>query len=144
VDIFVTNSDDKDAAPGEKDPEQIDEDGLMKEKIKKTGYAVMIRIVCTGTDATQVDAQLSNIVSAFSQFASPAYNKFKPVKRKSLDMLVHFYIFRQFAWWQPGYVLNSEEIATLYHFPQSKYNKQPEIKWQNFKVIKSPINIPKK
>jgi hypothetical protein len=113
----------------------------MKEKVKKTGYAVTIRIVTTGKSKEKTEAELANIISAFSQFASPAYNKFKPVKRKSLALLIEHYIFRQYAWWQPTPILNSEELATLYHFPHSKYNKQPEIRWQRFKIVKSPTNI---
>ncbi|MFZ2255696.1 MAG: DUF87 domain-containing protein [Patescibacteria group bacterium] len=115
----------------------------MKEKVKKTGYAATIRIITTGNDVGNTEAELANIISAFSQFASPTYNKFKPVKKKSLSLLIEHYIFRQFAWWQASPVLNSEELATLYHFPSSKYNKQPEIRWQRFKVVKAPVNIPK-
>lgn len=127
----------------EKDDEPIDDEGLMKEKVKKTGYKATIRIITTGNDVGNTEAELANIISAFSQFASPAYNKFKPVKKKSLSLLIEHYIFRQFAWWQSSPVLNSEELATLYHFPHSKYNKQPEIRWQRFKVVKAPVHIPK-
>ena len=115
----------------------------MKEKVKKTGYALVIRILTTGNDEEHVVAELQNIISAFSQFASPAYNKFKPVKRKSLSLLIHHYIFRQFAWWQGSSIMNSEELATLFHFPHNRYNKQPEIRWQRFKIVKAPINIAK-
>jgi hypothetical protein len=128
---------------GESEEEPIDEEGLMKEKVKKTGYATTIRIVVTGNDETNIEAELKSIISAFSQFASPAYNRFKPMKRKSLSLLVEHYIFRQFAWWQQAPILNSEELATLYHFPHNKYNKQPEIRWQRFKVVKAPVNIAK-
>lgn len=121
----------------------MDEEGLMKEKVKKTGYAVVIRIIMTGNDESSVYAELQNIISAFSQFTSPTYNRFKPVKRKSLSLLVRHYIFRQFAWWNRAPVMNSEELATLFHFPHSKYNKQPEIRWQRFKLIKAPTNIAK-
>ncbi len=113
----------------------------MKEKVKKTGYAIAIRIITTGNDVDKTEAELSNIISSFSQFTSPAYNKFKPVKRKSLSLLIENYIFRQFSWWQRAPVLNSEELATLYHFPHSKYNKQPEIRWQRFKIVKAPTNV---
>jgi hypothetical protein len=115
----------------------------MKEKVKKTGYAIAIRIITTGNSVTHTEAELHNIISAFSQFASPAYNRFKPVKHSSLSLLVKHYIFRQFAWWQKAPVMNSEELATLFHFPSSKYNKQPEIRWQRFKVVKAPTNVPK-
>jgi len=40
-------------------------------------------------------------------------------------------------------ILNTEEIASLFHFPHIKYNKTPEIKWQNFKIVKAPSDIPK-
>ena len=40
-------------------------------------------------------------------------------------------------------ILNTEEIASLFHFPHKKYNETPEIKWQNFKVVKAPTGIPK-
>ena len=145
IELFTRDPNDKHENPenSNTDEEPMDEEGLMKEKVKKTGYAVAIRIVTTGNDEGSVYAELQNIISAFSQFTSPAYNKFKAVKRKSLSLLVRHYIFRQFAWWSPAPVMNSEELATLFHFPSSKYNKQPEIRWQRFKLIKAPTNIPK-
>ncbi len=136
-------SEDKPQTETEKEEDPIDDEGLMKEKVKKTGYAVTIRILTSGNDEHGVYAELQNIISAFSQFNSPAYNRFKPVKRKSLSLLIQHYIFRQFAWWQKSPTMNSEELATLFHFPHSKYNKQPEIRWQRFKLVKAPTNIPK-
>ncbi|HBA45235.1 TPA: hypothetical protein DEG21_04020 [Patescibacteria group bacterium] len=59
-------------------------------------------------------------------------------------MVVRNYIFRYFksSPLAKKNILNIEEIASLYHFPHSKYNKTPEIKWQNFKIVKAPANIP--
>lgn len=124
------------------DEDPIDDEGLMKEKVKKTGYETVIRIITTSNDENTAEVELKNIISAFSQFASPAYNKFKPIKWKSLSLVVHYYIFRQFAWWQPVNIFNIEELATIFHFPHSKYNRQPEIKWQHFKIVKAPSNTP--
>ena len=61
----------------------MNEESLRKEKVKITGYATTIRILVTGNQETNVEAELKSIISAFSQFASPAYNRFKPMKRKS-------------------------------------------------------------
>ena len=130
-------------SPKEEEHDQIDDEGLMKEKVKKTGYSLVIRIITTGNDALLVESQLQNIISSFSQFASPAYNRFKKIKYKSLELLIRNYIFRQFSWIQREDIMNSEEISTLYHFPHSKYNRQPEIRWQNFKIVKAPTNLPK-
>jgi hypothetical protein len=59
-------------------------------------------------------------------------------------LVVRNYIFRYFrsSPLSKKNILNIEEIASLYHFPHSKYNKTPEIKWQNFKIVKAPSNIP--
>jgi Helicase HerA, central domain len=146
ISIFTESPEDSlkhDESPVEDDSEPMDEEGLMKEKVKKTWYRATIRIITTGNHVDNTEAELANIISSFSQFTSPTYNKFKAVKRKSLSLLIEHYIFRQFAWWQKAPVLNSEELATLYHFPSSKYNKQPEIRWQRFKVVKAPVNIAK-
>jgi hypothetical protein len=146
IDVFARSPEESmktEDGKNNEDEEPVDEEGLMKEKVKKTGYATTIRIVTTGNDEHKTEAELGNIISAFSQFTSPAYNRFKPLKYKSLSLLVEHYIFRQFSWWQRAPVLNSEELATLFHFPHSKYNKQPEIRWQRFKVVKAPTNIPK-
>ncbi len=146
LDIMLTSPDESlKNTPEEtktEDEEPIDDEGLMKEKVKKTGYQVVIRIITTSNDENTVEVELKNIISAFSQFASPAYNKFKPIKWKSLSLVVHYYIFRQFAWWQPVNIFNIEELATIFHFPHSKYNRQPEIRWQHFKIVKAPSNVP--
>lgn len=100
-------------------------------------------MITTSNDVHIADTELKNILSAFSQFSSPAYNRFVRIRRRSLSRLIENYILRQFSWFQPHAILNIEEIATLYHFPHSKYNKQPEIKWQHFKFVKAPSNTPK-
>lgn len=145
INLFFFNSDDKDknneVETEEKDP--IDDEWLMKEKLKKTWYKVIVRIVTTSQDDLIAETELKNIVSSFSQFASPAYNRFRPLKYKSISRLFQYFILRQFIALQKEYVLNIEEIATIFHFPHSKYNKQPEIKWQNFKLVKAPTNIAK-
>jgi len=111
-----------------KDP--VDEDGLIKEKMKKTGYSAIIRIIVTGENELFVDSQIENIISAFSQFTAPGYNRLAKVATRSPDLLIKQYIFRQFPLGWKKEIWNTEEIASVYHFPINKYNKQPEIKCQ--------------
>ena len=40
-------------------------------------------------------------------------------------------------------ILNTEELASIFHFPHIRYNETPEIKWQNFKIVKAPKDMPK-
>ena len=115
------------------------------EKWDKTGYETIIRIIATWNDKNVVDAELKNIISSFSQFAYPDFNKFTYTIRHSEKALIRNYIFRYFKkpFWLKKMILNTEEISSLYHFPHIKYNKSADIKWQNFKIVKAPNNIPK-
>lgn len=45
-----SSDDGKSSESNEGDEEPLDEEGLMKEKVKKTGYAVVIRIITTGNE----------------------------------------------------------------------------------------------
>lgn len=136
-------SDPKEKKWEEKDDKDNDKETLMKEKKKKVGYEVIIRVISAGDDSLLAEAQLKNIIWAFSQFSSPGFNSFKKDKISS-DLVVRNYIFRYFksSPLAKKNILNIEEISSLYHFPHSKYNKTPEIKWQNFKIVKAPANIP--
>lgn len=118
---------------------------VVDEKWDKTGYEVVIKIICTWNKKSSVDSNLKNIVSSFSQFAYPEFNRFVSTNNHSYNLLVKNYIYRFFKkpFWKPKMILNTEEIASIFHFPHSKYNKTPEIKWQNFKIVKAPANIPK-
>ncbi len=92
-----------------------------------------------------VQAELQNIISAFVQFSYPDFNKFISTLRHNNATLVKNYIYRYFKkpFWLKKMILNTEELASIFHFPHKKYNTTSEIKWQNFKIVKAPANIPK-
>ena len=115
------------------------------EKGDKTGFEAVIRIIATGNNKNMVDAELKNIVSSFVQFSYPDFNKFISTLRHNNAKLVKNYIYRYFRkpWWLKKMILNTEELASIFHFPNRKYNTTSEIKWQNFKIVKAPANIPK-
>jgi len=92
-----------------------------------------------------VETELNNIKSSFTQFSYPDFNSFTNTINHIPSLLVKNYKKRLFR--KPFYlkkmILNTEELASIFHFPHIKYNKVPEIKWQNFKVVKAPTNLPK-
>jgi len=118
---------------------------IVDEKREKTGYEVIIRIITTWNNSSSVKNELTNITTSFRQFSYPEFNWFSLSKRHNLNKLVKNYIFKYFKreFLSKKDILNTEEIASLFHFPHIKYNKTPEIKWQNFKIVKVPSNIPK-
>lgn len=115
------------------------------EKWDKTGFEVTIRVITTWNNKAMVETEVTNIISAFTQFNSPDFNKFTTTTNHNRNELVTNYIYRYFK--KPFYlkkmILNTEELASIFHFPHIKYNKTPEIKWQNFKIAKAPPDIPK-
>lgn len=115
------------------------------EKWDKTGFETIIRVIATGNNKSMVESEMQNIVSSFTQFNYPDFNKFRITKYADKNKLIKNYIFRYFK--KPFYlkqmILNTEEIASIFHLPHIKYNWTPEIKWQNFKIVKAPNNIPK-
>lgn len=115
------------------------------EKGDKSGFETMIRVIVTGNNKHLVETELTNISSSFSQFSYPDFNKFIRTLHHSNESLIKNYIYRYFR--KPLYlkrmILNTEELSSLFHFPHYRYNKTPEIKWQNFKIVKAPSDIPK-
>ena len=115
------------------------------EKWDKTGFETIVRVITTGNEKQMNDTELTNIISSFSQFAYPDFNKFTHTIHHNQKKLIKNYIFRYFR--KPFYlkkmILNTEELASLYHYPHIRYNQTAEIKWQNFKIVKAPSNLPK-
>jgi len=116
------------------------------EKWDKTGFETIIRIVVTWNNETMVETEIKNIKSSFVQFNYPDFNKLKWTLHHIDKLLINNYKKRFFR--SPIYlkkmIFNTEELASIFHFPHIKYNKVPEIKWQNFKLVKAPTNLPKK
>lgn len=130
----------KDAAHDKHGAESIQ---FVDEKRKKSGYECAIRIVATGNDPYTVESQAKNIASAFSQYSLSSGNSLKEVHSSNVNGLLHDFVFRYFPGgaFHSAPILNLEEIASMYHFPHTKYNRAPEIKWQNFKIVKAPNQI---
>ncbi len=146
INIFLS-SDDEQESPAKNQTSALTQERakVVDEKAEKTGYESLIRVITTGNNRHLIKTELTNIVSSFSQFASPEFNRFIPTRKHNEIALVKNYIYRYFK--KPFYlkksILNTEEIASIFHFPHIKYNKTPEIKWQNFKIVKAPSSVPK-
>ncbi|MCD5380307.1 type IV secretory system conjugative DNA transfer family protein [Candidatus Gracilibacteria bacterium] len=146
--IFSSSGeDDKNSYRGGDDTSALSQERAktVDEKGDKTGYETVIRIIATGNNHTMVESELKNIVSSFVQFSYPDFNKLVPTINHSNKALINNYIYRYFKkpFWLKKMILNTEELASVFHFPHIKYNKVAEIKWQNFKIVKAPTNLPK-
>ncbi len=118
--------------------------GISK-KTSKVGFRTAIRIVTTSPSQENADSHLNSIVGAFDQLANPGLNDFKKEKidrlkeREFVEDVIYrkppmgaiFPFLKKITpkkFFNDSTILNIEELATLYHFP-NKDTVIPNIHW---------------
>ncbi len=120
------------------------EQGLIEaieEKTRHPGYEVLIRVVVSSNTAAKSQALLKNIISAFSLFDSPINNGFKFSISKDIEELVTAYIFRFFPQSVKQNILNSVELATIFHLPDQHNIPTSQVQRQAAKQVDGPTQI---
>lgn len=111
----------------------------IENKISKPGLNVIIRVVVASSNKESADAHLSNIANSFSQFS--AANSLAKNKIRFKGLFVTDFIYRYFPLRGQTNVMTSEELATVFHFP-NKSVVTPGIHWVNSKRAPAPSNMP--
>ena len=116
----------------------------VENKVSKPGFETSIRIVCVSPDEASANAHLTNIMSAFQQFSGDL-NGFTSRKIRRKGAFVEDFLYRYHPlyhlWGNRVSVLNSEELATIFHFP-NKLITTPHIHWLYAKRAPAPQEIP--
>ena len=113
----------------------------IQEKIRYPGYEVMIRVVVSSNTAARSQVLLKNIVAAFALFDSPSFNGFKFHLTKNVDELATAFIFRFFPQANSRDILNSVELATLFHLPDQNSIPTSQVKRQMSKQVDGPAEV---
>jgi len=102
--------------------------GISK-KVAKPGLSTEIRIMTSAPEEAIAKMHLDNIVGAFDQYNNPGVNKLKKVKveKKNEKKFLYDVIYRRTPEAKES-ILNVEELAALYHFP-NKNITTPNIHW---------------
>ncbi len=113
-------------------------------KVSKPGFETSIRIVSVAPSQDVAKTNLSGVRSAFEQF-SGELNGFKGRKIRNKGSFVTDFLYRYqpmfHLWGNKKMILNSEELATIFHFP-NKQITTPHIFWLNAKRAPAPSQIP--
>ena len=110
----------------------------VENKLSKSGFNTTIRVVVCAKTQDEANAHLNNIRGAFSQF--DYMNSFKKRWQFFRGLFMTDFIYRYFPMIRQTSVLTSEELATIYHFP-NKSIITPGIHWLNAKRSAAPSNI---
>ncbi len=116
----------------------------IENKTSKVGFETSIRIVAVSGDEPSAKSHVTNIATAFTQFGGEL-NNLKGRSIHSKGGFMEDFLYR----YQPMFnvmgnhtsVLNSEEIATIFHFPNRQVTT-PHIFWLNAKTAPAPAQIP--
>src|SRR5690606_3370018 len=110
----------------------------IEDKTRYPGYEVLVRVIVSSNTAARSQALLKNVVAAFSLFDSPSFNGFKFSVAKNIEELVTAYIFRFFPQALNQNVLNSVELATVFHLPSQSSIPTSQVQRQMAKQVDGP------
>jgi hypothetical protein len=113
----------------------------IEQKASKAGMDVNIRLVACGSSHEAAEAYLGNLVNAFAQFNIYQYgNRFVAIHPYNIDKFLFNFIHRAFVE-RRHLVLNSEELASIYHFPLPT-TETPNINRLIARRAPAPVNMP--
>ena len=118
-----------------------DEITAINNKIKYPAFETLIRIMSSSASKARSEALTGGIVSAFAQFNSPEFNSFKANTLKDPKKLVVDYTFRFFPLRNRASVLNSIELATIYHLPEQNAIPNSSVERQLTKQVDGPARL---
>lgn len=113
----------------------------IEEKTRYPGYEVLIRVVVSSNTTEHSQGLLKNIVAAFSLFDSPSNNGFKFTIARDIEELVTSFIFRFFPQTVNYNILNSVELATIFHLPSQNSIPTSKVQRQMSKQVDGPTDI---
>ena len=134
--------------PGDKKPEErqltsLEEEMIkaIEEKTRYPGYEVLVRVIVSSNTTEHSQGLLKNIVAAFALFDSPSNNGFKFSPARDVEELVTAFIFRFFPQTVKQNILNSVEMATIFHLPDQNSIPTSKVKRQMSKQVDGPTEL---
>ncbi|MDP2671229.1 MAG: TraM recognition domain-containing protein [bacterium] len=116
----------------------------IEEKSSKPGFDTVIRFVVCANNKYNAEVYINNMIGSFAQFADPVGNGFRRrrwpwtlTKKQSLSDFVNHIMPLFFG----KMILNTDELATVFHFPSKKV-MTPNIIWALAKKSAAPTTVP--
>ncbi len=125
-------------------------------------FKVKIRALVTSPDKTRAEKLMDDLARLFNQYNYPGLNSLRFVAAHDIREFAKEFVHRVFHshhtiwdyivyyYWKTiktdyyykEMILNIKELSSIIHFPTFKFNKNPRISWQKYKVVPVPDNLP--
>ena len=110
-------------------------------KIRYPAFETLIRIIASSSSKPRSEAIVGGVVSSFSQFNSPELNGFKVNTMKDPKKLTVDYAFRFFPLKVRSNILNSIEMASIFHLPEQSAIPSSNVERQLVKQVDGPAKL---
>ncbi|MGI9028317.1 MAG: type IV secretory system conjugative DNA transfer family protein, partial [Candidatus Saccharimonadales bacterium] len=114
------------------------------EKTRAPGFETTIRVITSSNVVQRAQSIQGNIVASFGLYNAPGKNGFKYTPSQDIESFVTAYIMRFFPQHHDKNILNSVELATIFHFPQQEDIPTTQLNRQDSKQVDGPRNVPEK
>ena len=114
----------------------------IEEKTKHPGFEILARVVVSTESVAKSQQLLRDIATAFALFERPGLNGFKFLPAVDVQGIVTAFIFRFFPPEIRSNVLNSTELATLFHLPDAQFVPTANVERQQSKQVDGPVSMP--
>lgn len=112
----------------------------IENKLSRMGFETVIRVVSAAPTESRVDANLRAITASLDQFSGTSINSLVSKNEDNKQATFDAYRGRELDS-ERSIILNTEELATLYHFPLSHIDT-PNISWVYSRKSEPPANLP--
>ncbi len=111
-------------------------------------FLVKIKALAISTNKTRAKKIIETLWHSFSQYNNNWLNSFILKETKNINKFAKDFIERNFftewkiIWKDKENILNTNELISIIHFPHSRFNQNPRLSRQKYKIIPAPENIP--
>jgi len=152
--IVSTNSDSKDTPKDDDKKSNItqQQSGDLDKKADDEIFSVKIRALVTSPDQHRPEKIIDDLARSYSQYSYIGLNAFKFKRSKNIQEFAKEFINRIFRnnngtikninKRNKKMILSIKELSSIIHIPNAKFNRNPRISRQKYKIVPAPDNIP--
>jgi len=128
--------------------------GDFDKKLDDELFQVKIRALVISPEEMRVNKILDDLARSFNQYNYAWLNamKFEQISKKDITLFAQEFIdriffsdkwlFQNLVHYNDKMILNIKELSSIIHFPTFKFNKNPRISRQKYKIVPAPDNMP--